>query len=171
MTYGKTLMAMALASAPLAAFAQQPGAAPQPGAELIVQATAFESAAGQATIILLGDETAWQQMMKENSGERAQWKSRATVADMPIQGSAAAVRFTGLQPGEYALMVFHDENSNRKMDRNMMGIPKEEIGVSNDYRMSGFPPRKPTWDDVKFTVQAGSNEKSVEMGMLRAMRQ
>lgn len=138
--------------------------------ELIVQATAFESNGGRATIVLLNDPNAWQQMMTENSGDRESWKGHAAVADVPIQAGAAAVRFAPLQPGEYAVMVIHDENSNRKLDRNMMGMPKEELGVSNDYRMSGFPPRKPTWEDVKFTVEPGPNQKSLEMGMLRDMR-
>lgn len=158
-------LAVLLATCPSLAPAQPPVET-----DLVVRATAFESAGGQATIILLNAESAWSTMMDDKSGDNPEWKQHAAVADRPIEAGAAAVRFTGLQPGEYALMVFHDENANRKIDRNMMGIPKEEIGVSNDYRMSGFPPRKPTWDDVKFTVQPGANEKSVAMGMLREMR-
>ncbi|MEO1496098.1 MAG: DUF2141 domain-containing protein [Planctomycetota bacterium] len=165
MTKTNTLFAALLAALTTAALAQSPE-----GADLVVRATAFESTEGQATIILLNAETAWSQMMDDRSGENPAWKQHAAVADRPIEAGAAAVRFTGLQPGEYALMVFHDENANRKIDRNMMGMPKEEIGVSNDYRMSGFPPRKPTWDDVKFTVQPGTNEKRVAMGMLREAR-
>jgi uncharacterized protein (DUF2141 family) len=32
-------------------------------------------------------------------------------------------------PGDYAISVFHDENSNGKLDRNFMGMPKEGVGI------------------------------------------
>jgi len=36
-----------------------------------------------------------------------------------------------LAPGEYALCVYHDINSNGKLDTNLVGIPKEPFGFSN----------------------------------------
>lgn len=39
-----------------------------------------------------------------------------------------------LKPGKYAVAVYHDENGNRKLDRNFTGIPREEYGFSNDAR-------------------------------------
>ena len=39
-----------------------------------------------------------------------------------------------LKPGRYAVAVYHDENSNRKLDRAFTGIPTEEYGFSNDAR-------------------------------------
>lgn len=41
--------------------------------------------------------------------------------------------------GEYALMVYYDENLNQEMDRNFIGIPTEPLGFSNDYRPKGPP--------------------------------
>ena len=35
-------------------------------------------------------------------------------------------------PGTYGLVLYHDENSNGKVDRNGLGIPKEGFGFSNN---------------------------------------
>lgn len=41
-----------------------------------------------------------------------------------------------LPPGRYAIAVLHDENSNHKLDRNMMGWPKEGFGFSNNPKVN-----------------------------------
>ena len=42
-------------------------------------------------------------------------------------------------PGEYALLVYFDENGNNRIDKNFIGIPKEPLGFSNRYRPKGPP--------------------------------
>lgn len=37
-------------------------------------------------------------------------------------------------PGEYAIAVYHDKNDNDKLDKNMVGYPREPFGFSNNYR-------------------------------------
>ena len=44
-----------------------------------------------------------------------------------------------LPAGEYALVVFHDANSNGLMDKNFIGIPREWLGFSNRYWPEGPP--------------------------------
>ncbi|MEP6390977.1 MAG: MipA/OmpV family protein [Halioglobus sp.] len=41
--------------------------------------------------------------------------------------------------GEYALMVYYDENDNLKIDKNFIGIPTEPLGFSNEYEPKGPP--------------------------------
>lgn len=41
--------------------------------------------------------------------------------------------------GEYALMVYYDENDNLKIDKNFIGIPTEPLGFSNEYQPKGPP--------------------------------
>jgi len=50
----------------------------------------------------------------------------------PMQGGKARLVFTGLAPGRYALRAFADENGNGKLDANLMGMPTERYGFSND---------------------------------------
>lgn len=53
----------------------------------------------------------------------------------------AACDFTGVAPGTYAVSVVHDENSNGKLDRNFIGMPREGVGASNDSRGHMGPPK------------------------------
>ena len=54
-----------------------------------------------------------------------------------------------LPHGEYAITLYVDSNGNKKFDKNLFGIPKEEYGFSNNVmgRMSA-----PTFDQAKFGV-------------------
>lgn len=58
------------------------------------------------------------------------------------------VIFRDIQPGEYAISIFHDANENGILDMNFMGIPKEGFGFSND-AMGVFGP--PTFNKAKFS--------------------
>jgi uncharacterized protein (DUF2141 family) len=58
-----------------------------------------------------------------------------------ISNRRAACEFTGVFPGTYAISVFHDENSNGKLDTNSMGIPREGVGASNDAKGHFGPPK------------------------------
>jgi outer membrane protein len=44
-----------------------------------------------------------------------------------------------VEPGEYALLVYFDENDNNRIDKNFIGIPKEPLGFSNRYLPKGPP--------------------------------
>jgi uncharacterized protein (DUF2141 family) len=57
-----------------------------------------------------------------------------------IEKGHAAVTFTGLKPGLYAVAVLHDENDNAKMDFNFLGMPLEGYGFSNDASAPFGPP-------------------------------
>jgi uncharacterized protein (DUF2141 family) len=57
--------------------------------------------------------------------------------------------FENLPNGDYAIKIYQDENDNNKMDFNMMGIPKEGYGFSNNVGMFGAPKYK----EAKFTVK------------------
>jgi uncharacterized protein (DUF2141 family) len=75
-----------------------------------------------------------------------------TTRRIKVTSDAARCVFEKLPPGTYAIMVHHDENDNRKMDKNLLGMPLEGYGASNNrtYALSA-----PTWDESKFVVEAG----------------
>jgi uncharacterized protein (DUF2141 family) len=60
------------------------------------------------------------------------------TAAFPFDGRER-YRLSGVSPGTYALLVYHDENRNGRVDRNFIGIPKEPLGFSNGYRPKGPP--------------------------------
>jgi uncharacterized protein (DUF2141 family) len=57
------------------------------------------------------------------------------VLTVPIvEGRRATCDFASLAPGNYAFAYMHDENENKKLDKNIIGVPIEGYGVSNDVR-------------------------------------
>ncbi len=61
-----------------------------------------------------------------------------------------------LNPGIYGLSLLDDENSNRKMEYNFLGIPKEGFGFSGYYH-TGIT--RPKFEDFMFTVVQGQEMK------------
>lgn len=60
------------------------------------------------------------------------------------------VRLPG--PGTYAIAVYHDENGDRRVNRNLLGIPTEGYGFSNDAEPSLVPPGPPRHEDASFGI-------------------
>ena len=84
------------------------------------------------------------------------YDSEATFLETPYKGAIAKVSkkkataiFRGLEKGVYAVSVFHDENNNKKMDTNFIGIPKEPTGCSNGAKGFMGPPK---YKNAKFKV-------------------
>lgn len=70
-------------------------------------------------------------------------------AYLMIKEQHAEVTFKDLAPGEYAVAIIHDENANKKMDTNFIGMPKEGVGASNDAKGFMGPPK---FKDAKFSL-------------------
>ncbi|MEO1015830.1 MAG: DUF2141 domain-containing protein [Pseudomonadota bacterium] len=51
--------------------------------------------------------------------------------------------------GPFAVTSYHDANGNRKVDKNLIGIPKERIGLSNNPELKL---KRPDYDQVKFEL-------------------
>ncbi|OYQ37978.1 hypothetical protein CHU92_07075 [Flavobacterium cyanobacteriorum] len=59
---------------------------------------------------------------------------------LEIAGGTASITFKDVPYGTYAVAILHDENDNLKMDFNVLGIPKEGYGFSNNAKGSLGPP-------------------------------
>lgn len=57
---------------------------------------------------------------------------------MPAHGDGDYT-LQGLDPGEIAVLVYHDENANGVLDKNFIGIPRETLAISNNYQPKGPP--------------------------------
>ncbi|CAN4277924.1 DUF2141 domain-containing protein [Pseudoxanthomonas sp. LjRoot125] len=82
---------------------------------------------------------------------QAGWDGKAApvqATGAPPSGEQATFVFKDLKPGTYAVLITHDENGNGQLDTNMMGMPVEGYGFSNNPRVM----RKPTWDEARFEL-------------------
>jgi uncharacterized protein (DUF2141 family) len=75
----------------------------------------------------------------------------ASCVGRPTRGSArCVVRPPG--PGRYAFAFFHDADGDREIDRDLVGIPQEGYGFSNDARPGMGPP---AYESASFEVAPG----------------
>ena len=49
-------------------------------------------------------------------------------------GTKASIAFGSLAPGRYAVIVFHDEDGDGRLNKNVLGMPTEPYGFSNAAR-------------------------------------
>ncbi len=64
---------------------------------------------------------------------------------------AVVVVFPDLKPGDYVVSAFLDENGNGQLDTNLLGLPTEKYGFSNDARGAFGPP---SFGDARLHVGA-----------------
>jgi uncharacterized protein (DUF2141 family) len=64
-----------------------------------------------------------------------------------------------LEHGDYALLLFHDENMNDKVDKRAFGLPKERVGVSN---YTSRPLRKPYWSKARFMHNQAPTQLTIQ---------
>ena len=78
-----------------------------------------------------------------------------------INSGVASCEFKDVAAGTYAVSVFHDENNNKKLDKNFVGMPLEGYGVSNNIRhmMSA-----PEFKESSFQVN-GEVDKNIKIRM------
>jgi uncharacterized protein (DUF2141 family) len=90
------------------------------------------------------------------------WDGKAAPVQFdgaPPHGEDASFTFKDLKPGTYAVLITHDENGNGKLDTNVMGMPLEGYGFSNNPQVM----RKPTWDEARFDI--GKDDVAIDVAL------
>ncbi|MDB5480660.1 MAG: uncharacterized protein JWO83_1713 [Caulobacteraceae bacterium] len=67
----------------------------------------------------------------------------------PAQVGATVVRIAEVPPGVYAAQAFHDETDQGVIHQNILGVPREGVGFSND---APVHVRGPRFRDAAFLV-------------------
>lgn len=103
---------------------------------LTIYASNFSSDSGRAVVRLFRKEDDLPtKAFMEVTGNIIHGKSVLTFADIPF--------------GEYAAIVYHDENLNGVLDHNFLGLPKEPMGFSNGWKLTIFS-GMPSFPKLKF---------------------
>jgi uncharacterized protein (DUF2141 family) len=74
-------------------------------------------------------------------------------------GDHVELRFPGLAPGRYAIMAYHDENSDGTLNRRFGMFPTEGYGLSNNPKVSG----PPAFADSAFEVSGTETRISIDL--------
>jgi uncharacterized protein (DUF2141 family) len=80
---------------------------------------------------------------------------------VPVTGKQMTLTLRGVAHGEYAVAVFHDMDKDLEADTNLIGIPREDMAVSNNAR--GGPLGGPKWKAAKFAHQGPLTNLAVSM--------
>lgn len=115
----------------------------------ILSVVGFENNDGKAMIALFNSEKAYSEtgekfnsIALELSDQKCEW----IIEELPF--------------GEYAIKLFHDENGDGKMDRNMLGIPSEDYGFSNNASGSFGPA---DYEDAKFIFNTSGQKHEIDI--------
>ena len=87
-------------------------------------------------------------------------KQCAYSGSVPAQGAAVTVSVPGVPAGTWAVLAFQDENENGELDRNFIGIPKENYGFSRDARGKFGPP---SFEDAAIPVRDDPTVATVKL--------
>lgn len=112
-----------------------------------VEINGLKSSDGQLLVGLYNTETSF---LKE------QYKANVVTID----NNKSVLLFKNVPNGTYAVSFVHDKNKNGKMDKNFMGIPKEDYGCSNNAKGFMGPPK---WEDAKFELKG--TDKSITISL------
>lgn len=88
-------------------------------------------------------------------------EGRPTESRKLDAGGKSVQALFSVEPGDYAIAVYHDENGNGKMDKRMFGIPKEPYGFSNNVKPVMSAPK---FGDCKFSV--GDSGKAISIKLI-----
>jgi len=115
---------------------------------IILKVTGLRSEKGQVKIAVFNSSETW-------LGDHPAYN-----ATIDVDGQSVTWRLNDVPYGDYGIAVFHDENKNGKMDKNLLGIPLEPYGFSNNQRANFGAPK---WEKSKFAVRNPTTEISIEV--------
>lgn len=87
-------------------------------------------------------------------------KSEVQSACTKIIGDSVTKQFYGLKPGNYAVAVLHDEIGDHKLGTNVLGIPQEGFGISNNPTIS-VQTGAPKFEDASFSLTRDTTIKII----------
>ena len=81
-----------------------------------------------------------------------------------IDRNVCRVTLENIPYGFYAVSVFHDENADGKLKKNIFGIPREGIGASRNPAIRFGPP---TFSEARFTLDSKEQRLAITMRYLQ----
>ena len=116
---------------------------------LIVHIDGFRNQKGNAGLTVFTSPDGW----PENNNKAFMHSGH------PFTGDKATTELQ-LPAGRYAIAALHDENSNHKLDRNMIGWPKEGFGFSNNPKVNLSAP---SFDTAAMQVTCPVTETTIHI--------
>lgn len=123
-------------------------ALPAHAADLAIDLSGIRVAEGHLMVSLVDASAGWNDQAPPVQATR-----------VPAVQGATRIVFEDVAPGTYGVMVLHDQNDNGKLDTNLVGMPIEGYGFSNNPRVM----RKPTWEEARFEMAADATTIAIDL--------
>ena len=117
-------------------------------ADIEVAVSGVRSADGQVKLMLFD----------RAEGFRKEDKARQVLAMPAMKGEIKGV-FHDLPAGQYAILAYHDENGDGKLNLRLGMFPKEGYGLSNDPKIYG----PPAFKDSAFQVPDSGTRMNIHL--------
>jgi len=98
--------------------------------KLTLVAEGVRNSRGVIGVLIFRSSRGWPEVFE------AALRAKAT----PAQSGSTTLTFEDLGPGAYAVVLLHDENENKKLDKNFFGVPREGWGMSNNPKAHAAAP-------------------------------
>jgi len=116
---------------------------------LTVTIDRIDKAQGHILVLVADSDAGW-----DGQAPRAAVRKIAVESTNPLP-----ITFTDLTPGRYAVQVLHDANDNGKLDTNIVGMPTEGYGFSNNPNVM----RRANFDEAAFELTAEGTTITVSL--------
>lgn len=117
---------------------------------LQIHVSGIKSGKGNITLMLYGDRD--EDFLKKGK--------RLDRLRVPAKKGDVSVCMPLPAPGSYAISLYHDEDANKKLTRNFLGLPTEGYGFSRDAAVSY---RLPQLDEAVFTAMPDDTQVHIRM--------
>jgi uncharacterized protein (DUF2141 family) len=126
--------------------------APATGCTLRIHVDGLRNSRGKVGTVLFTSPDGWPEDLSKSF--------RHGPTEIAPGEKGATATWDDLPPGDYGVAAIHDENSNHKLDRNLIGIPKEGFGFANNPHV-GFS--APAFAAAVVHVKCPSTETTIHL--------
>jgi len=91
------------------------------------------------------------------------WRDESRALKMTtarIEGKRATCRFEQVDPGQYAVAVFHAQANESQVNYGLFGKPQQGVGFSNNPSVTWGPP---SFDEAAFRIESATVNLDVQM--------
>ena len=99
-------------------------------------------------------------LFNSSSGFPDDNKKAVDSRSVKAEKNTVKVIFEDLPHGVYAIAIVHDENENGKLDKNLLGVPTEGYGSSNNLKKLF---RAPNFEESKFTLDQNFKNITIQV--------
>lgn len=110
----------------------------------VMSGLSAEEKKGDIVVTLKGmkiEGTVYLTLFDKAEGFPSKRKEAITYRVKKVKSKTVKVVFDNVKYGNYAIAVWHDQNDNKKLDKNWLGVPNEGFGASRDAKGKMGPPK------------------------------